>query len=588
MKIARNILIPLLLFSISLTGYALGGSIEDKLIGTWELNTAILNSVVKYNKDHTFTIVLTGLKNAEETGQWHIKGGELITILKTSTHARAHISKEEVSKIIEINQSKMVLQSKGKNGRSFELSRVGNLNNAAFRYYLAKWYEKHNNKSFALEEYLKAYSLDSTNTEMLMDFGSLSVDIRHPNRARLIFTKLLQSNDADKYLDSIIVKLGYLPYRFEIIPEESTTMVTSLYEAPVVQLYANWDYQLRRNKPYLLMRDNRTGKQRELPPPHHSASLKSSIYDPAKNRILVVQSENDKIEVYATDIENFKTQLLYAYTQTGEKYFVGKLRISKGGDLIVFSGCSYLREPNQDKNSHLDLYYIDFAKENISLLFEVLANPMTIKKVTNVWESQAFQVNTYKHINMARKIASDLDFTISKDSKKIYYFPPGRVSSTGEYFKTLWEYDLSSKTKKQLISNEFENPYGIRPTPDGNQLIFLTMTSLNKRNKPKAIKIINLEKNTITSLDGTNLYSFINHEKIMFGFGDAVFEYDLAKGKKNEVLKQIPNAGQQAVGFAKDGNAIFYKTNDERYLKITLPPEKLSAKEFLSILNAPK
>ena len=89
------------------------------------------------------------------------------------------------------------------------------------------------------------------------------------------------------------------------------------------------------------------------------------------------------------------------------------------------------------------------------------------------------------------------------------------------------------------------------------------------------------------SFDGAYHYAFINNRKMMFGAGDAIFEYDLAAASKKEVLNKIPDAAQQAIGFAKDGAAIFFRSG-EKLLRIPLPPEKLTAGDVLNILTATK
>lgn len=453
--------------------------------------------------------------------------------------------------------------------------------NADIHFYLAQSYEKLENGRLTLDYYKAAYSLDSTNTEMLMAYGSFAHNIRHKNRARILFTKLLQSDEADKYVDAVITRLGYVPYRSEVIPEGSDWMAVSLYESQEVQLVGPGILRGRPKSNYLFVKDNRTGERRELPSPHHANSLNQSVYDSENERIIAAFSENNQVEIYATDLEKLKPQLLSTLSKKDETIIPGQIKISDNGGFIVFAACSY-RQPTQDKNSHLDLYSVDVRKGSVEHIVEVLANPLEMQRTNNY---QQYNFDRIKYSEQARYFAFALDFTISRDAKKLYYLRPDRTLTTnGNYSKSLWVYDLSSKENRQLANTEFDNPYSLHPSPEGDHLIFLT-SGIIKRADGQAIKIFDLKDNAITSFENAKQYSFISRQKMMFGIGDTVFEYDLTKGEKKEIVNQIPDAAQRAIAFAKDGKAIYYST-EGNLLRIPLPPEKISAKEFLAILTA--
>lgn len=79
--------------------------------------------------------------------------------------------------------------------------------------WMARTHEKLEDDGRALLGYQMALSLDSTNTELLMAIGDLSIRNGHYKSSLPYYERVLLSPDAEKYATRIMRRVGYSPYR---------------------------------------------------------------------------------------------------------------------------------------------------------------------------------------------------------------------------------------------------------------------------------------------------------------------------------------------------------------------------------------
>lgn len=84
---------------------------EVKLVGTWQLDAAIVKMDITFLEDHRYVANAKGLMMGSETGSWKIEGDHLITVTQTSTIDKTDIGKEDTDKIIRMDESVLILQT---------------------------------------------------------------------------------------------------------------------------------------------------------------------------------------------------------------------------------------------------------------------------------------------------------------------------------------------------------------------------------------------------------------------------------------------------------------------------------------------
>ena len=89
----------------------------EKLVGTWQISLGIAAGTTTFSEDFTFSAnFISLLGSGETTGTWKIKDDLLITVIKTDSRDPRNVGKEGISRIVEINDSSMIMQGQEDDG----------------------------------------------------------------------------------------------------------------------------------------------------------------------------------------------------------------------------------------------------------------------------------------------------------------------------------------------------------------------------------------------------------------------------------------------------------------------------------------
>jgi hypothetical protein len=108
--IAGVLIVVLVLGSVVLLWAFLGeGPTVRKLTGDWRWDAGLETVTVSYSKDHTYVIKLSWDEDGTENGDWKLNGKRLVHKSRSSTFDRDNVGKEEVWKIVKLDDSELIM-----------------------------------------------------------------------------------------------------------------------------------------------------------------------------------------------------------------------------------------------------------------------------------------------------------------------------------------------------------------------------------------------------------------------------------------------------------------------------------------------
>lgn len=412
--------------------------------------------------------------------------------------------------------------------------------------YLARTYEVINNKSEAYKAFMYAFKLDSTNSDLLLSFGSFLYRENLKREAYDLFYKLIDYSQQEKYIEPLSQITGVLPFKHKILAkkiqnkhEQDFSYVT--YDRDIL-VYSTWLQGGGIGRSLIFLYDFEKDSLFRLSPYRNDVFESRSFVDFTNKRILYAIIDNHKNEICSIDF-NGANQKTFVRTII-EDYSTdpGKIKCSPDGNTIIFTASAH-------ESGNEFLYRINNTGNDFSPI-------LLVSEQTFTWSSK-------------------IEFTFSPDSKNIAIFKPLFVDNQRYVDFHLYIYNLEKQSINPLINQSFRNPENLDFSQSGNFLAFISDNQLF---------IYNLEAKSIFSFPNTSKYTFSNKDdKIIFCKQDSIFVSKLNDANPR-LISVINNASSNLLAVAKDGNSAIYNL-DNNIIKIDLPTKVVEVNEFLEILN---